>query len=82
MAPLLRTHIVSFANSAFRSRSKRSKQSGSSGYTGESGSRSRKGFGSLGEGKTGKERGGQDEEMGIPLKDKTEVGVREGTYGS
>ncbi|KAL8627718.1 hypothetical protein Q9189_006585 [Teloschistes chrysophthalmus] len=81
MAPLLRTHIVSFATSAFRSR-KRSKQSGSSGYTGERGSRSRKGFGSLGEGKAGRERSGQDEEMGIPLRDKTEVGPGEGAYGS
>ncbi|KAL8660248.1 MAG: hypothetical protein Q9202_006740 [Teloschistes flavicans] len=82
MGPLLRTHIVSLATSAFRSRSKRSKQSGSSGYTGEGSSRSRKGFGSLGEGKVGRERGVQDEEMGIPLKDQTEVGGRDGSQVS
>ncbi|KAL8725597.1 MAG: hypothetical protein Q9166_007262 [cf. Caloplaca sp. 2 TL-2023] len=78
MGPLLRTHIVSFSTSAFRSRSKKSRQA-SSGYTGDS-SRSRKGFGSLG-GKVGS-KGGQDEEMGIPLKDKTEVGVKEISRGS
>ncbi|KAI4252331.1 MAG: hypothetical protein LQ352_004359 [Teloschistes flavicans] len=82
MSPLLRTHVVSLATSAFRSRSKRSKQSGSSGYTGEGSSRSRKGFGSLGEGKVGRERGVQDEEMGIPLKDQTEVGGRDGSQVS
>ncbi|KAL8801760.1 MAG: hypothetical protein Q9182_004232 [Xanthomendoza sp. 2 TL-2023] len=75
MGPLLRTHIVSFGTSAFRSRSKKPSQA-SSGYSGESGSRSRKGFGSLGEIKLGK-GGVRDEEMGIPLKEEVGVGVRE-----
>ncbi|KAL8925809.1 MAG: hypothetical protein Q9208_003306 [Pyrenodesmia sp. 3 TL-2023] len=79
MGPLLRTHLVSFSTLAFRSRSKKPSHN-SSGYTGESASRkSKRGFGSLGEGKLAS-KGGPDEEMGIPLKDKkteTDIEIEE-----
>lgn len=76
MGPLLRTRIVSFGTSAFRSRSKKPSQA-SSGYTVRSGTKRNKwGFGGVGAGKLGS-KGGPDEEMGVALKDKkTETDVR------
>ncbi|KAL8898007.1 MAG: hypothetical protein Q9207_006914 [Kuettlingeria erythrocarpa] len=79
MGPLLRTRIVSFGTSVFRSRSKKPSQA-SSGYTGATGTKTRKGgFGSVGAGKPGS-KGSRDEEMGVPLQEKkseTEVKVEE-----
>ncbi|CAO1599702.1 hypothetical protein XANCAGTX0491_003418 [Xanthoria calcicola] len=86
MGPLLRTHIMSFTTSVFRSDSKWSKEA-SSGFSAQSGSahtgasRDRKSFGKIGE--RGKGGGGHDEEMGIPLKEASGVYVREvSTSGS
>ncbi|KAI4180119.1 MAG: hypothetical protein L6R41_007439 [Letrouitia leprolyta] len=75
MGPLLRTHVMSFSTSVFRSR----KYSGeaSSAPTGKSGSRDRRSFGRIGADSKGSHlKGSQDEEMGIPLKEST-VQVRE-----
>lgn len=79
MGPLLRTRLVTFGTSAFRSRWRKTSQA-SSGYTGASGNKTGKGrFGTLGAGKQGS-KGSRDEEMGVPLQDKkgeTEVRVEE-----
>ncbi len=83
MGPLLRTHIVTFTTSVFRSR-KFSKGT-SSGYSGQSGSGKsgsrgeRKTFGRIGGEKKGSTFKGSvgDEEMGIPLKEPTAVQVNE-----
>ncbi|KAL8788355.1 MAG: hypothetical protein Q9213_001752 [Squamulea squamosa] len=84
MAPFLRTHIIAFSTSVFRSRkpwrgasSGYTRQSGSAGAN-KTGSRDRKSFGRIGiDGKGSNLRGTQDEEMGIPLKEPTAVQVRE-----
>ncbi|KAL8842366.1 MAG: hypothetical protein Q9176_002755 [Flavoplaca citrina] len=82
MGPLLRTHIMSFTTSVFRSR-KRSKGA-SSGFSAQSGS-GKGAFGRIGaEEKGSLVKGSQgDEEMGIPLKESGAVVVREvSTSGS
>ncbi|KAL8770166.1 MAG: hypothetical protein Q9209_004008 [Squamulea sp. 1 TL-2023] len=84
MAPFLRTHIMAFSTSVFRSR--KPWRGADSGYTGQSGpagannsgSRDRKSFGRIRiDGKGSNLKGTQDEEMGIPLKEPTAVQVRE-----
>ncbi|KAI4204991.1 MAG: hypothetical protein LQ348_001214 [Seirophora lacunosa] len=91
MAPFLRTHIISFSTSVFRSRQQTggaslgySGRGGASAHTGKSGSRDRRSFGRIGgEGKGNHLKGSQDEEMGIPLTEPRGVRVREsGTWDS
>lgn len=75
MGPLLRTHIMSFSTSVFRSR--KHSQEASSAPTGKSGSRDRRSFGRIGDDAKGSHlKRSRDEELGIPLKSST-VQVRE-----